>query len=314
MGLVDELAGLGGLARDGDEALLVDPVFVQQIRDHGGHQHQQCQHGALPHVIAAGDDLIDLHGQGGEVAADGGGVGEVLQRLDEHQQAAGDDARQGQREGDRPEGVPPAGAHVAGGVLHRRVDRGEDAGERHVGDGEEAQHLHHNQAAHAVYVVALDPQQGFCNQALPAEQEDDGQAQDERRRQDGQGGDGLQKALAGDVGAGDGIGEDVPDKGGDHRHDQAQSHGAAERLQIPGGGEDLRRSGQGEGAGLVGQAEEQDLDQGIDHEQKQKCDDRDHGEQHHRLAHDHLGLVPLFQAGSAFAAGAGRVCHLGSSC
>ena len=59
---------------------------------------------------------------------------------------------------------------------------------------------------------------------------DDGQAQNEGRGQDGQGGDGLQKALAGDVCAGDGIGEDVADEGGDHCHDHSQHHGAAERL------------------------------------------------------------------------------------
>ncbi|SCJ03353.1 Uncharacterised protein [uncultured Blautia sp.] len=61
MGLIDELAGLGGLARDGDETLFVDPVFVQQIGQHGRHQHQKRQHGALLHVIAAGDGLIDFH-------------------------------------------------------------------------------------------------------------------------------------------------------------------------------------------------------------------------------------------------------------
>ena len=126
--------------------------------------------------------------------------------------------------------MPPAGAHVAGGVLHRCVDGGEDAGEGHIGDGEETQHLHHDQAAHAVDVVVRDLQQPVGNQPLPPEQKDDGQAQNEGRGQDGQGGDGLQKALAGDVCAGDGIGEDVADEGGDHCHDHSQHHGAAERL------------------------------------------------------------------------------------
>ena len=210
--------------------------------------------------------------------------------------------------------MPAAGAHVAGGVLHRRVNGGEDAREGHVGDGEEAEHLHHDQAAHAVDVVVRDAEQGVGDQPLPAEQKDDGQAQDEGRRQDGQRGDGLEKALAGHVGAGDGVGEHIADEGGDHRHDQSQDDGAPEGLQIPGGGEDLRRGGQGEGAGLVGEAEDQHLDQGIDHEQKQEHDDRDDGDQHDRLTRDHLGLVPPFQAGGAFAAGARRICHLGSSC
>ena len=129
MAFIDELPGLGGLAGNGDKALLADPVFIEKVRGHRRQQQQQCQDGALLHVVASSDDLIDLDRQGGKFTADGGGVGEILQRLNEHQQTAGDDARQGQWESHRPEGVPAAGAHVAGGVFHRGVNGGQDTGE-----------------------------------------------------------------------------------------------------------------------------------------------------------------------------------------
>ena len=186
MGFLNELPGLGGLAGDCDKALFVDPVFIEKIRDDRRQKQQKRQHGTLSHIITAGDDVVDLNGEGGVIAADGSRVGEVLQRLDEHQQRAGDDAGEGQGEGNRPEGLPAACAHVAGGILHRGVNGGQNTGERQVSDGKKAHYLNHNQALEAVYAAAGDAQQVFRDQALLAEQKNDGQGQHEGRGEDGQ--------------------------------------------------------------------------------------------------------------------------------
>ena len=306
MGFLNELPGLGGLAGDCDKALFVDPVFIEKIRDDCGQKQQQRQHGALSHIIAAGDNVVDLNGEGGVVAADGSRVGEVLQRLDEHQQRAGDDAGEGQGEGNRPEGFPASGAHVAGGILYRGVDGGQNAGEGQVGDGEEAHHLNHNQALEAVYAAAGDAKQVLGNQTLLAEEEDNGQGQHEGRGEDGQRGHGLEKALGRYVDPGDGIGKDIADEGGDDGHNQAQRHGAAEDLAVPGRLQDGDEIGQRERAGLVRKAVDQRFGQRIDDEQQQQREREDDGNQQQGLAQDHLRFIEALCAGSG-------ICHERSS-
>ena len=234
MRLVNELACLRGLAGDGDEALFVDPVFIEKIRDHGRQQQQQCQHGTLAHIVAACDNVVDLDGEGGVVAADGRGVGEVLQRLNEHQQRAGDDAGERQGEGDRPEGFPAACAHVAGGILHGGINGRQNAGEGQVGNREKAHHLHHDKAFHAVDAAVHDVEQILGDEPLLAEQENDGQGQHERGREDGQGRHRLEEALGGHIDAGDGVGKHIAHEGGDGRYDKTQCHGAAKDLAVAG--------------------------------------------------------------------------------
>ena len=306
MGFLNELPGLSGLAGNGDEALLVDPVFIEKIRDDRRQKQQKRQHGALSHIIAAGDNVVDLNGEGGVVAADGSRVGEVLQRLDEHQQRAGDDAGEGQGEGNRPEGFPAACAHVAGGILYRGVNGGQNTGERQVSDGEKAHYLNHNQALEAVYAAAGDAKQVLGNQTLLAEEEDNGQGQHEGRGEDGQRGHGLEKALGRYVDPGDGIGEDVADKGGDEGHDQAQRHGAAEYLAVPGRLQDGDEIGQRERAGLIRKAVDQRFGQRIDDEQQQQREREDDGNQQQGLAQDHLRFIEALCAGSG-------ICHERSS-
>ena len=77
----------------------------------------------------------------------------------------------------------------------------------------------------------------ICQTTKLAKKKNNGQGQNEGRGQNGQCGDGLKEALAGHIGAGDGERENITDEGGDHRHHHAQSHRAAEGLEIPGSGE-----------------------------------------------------------------------------
>ena len=155
--------------------------------------------------------------------------------------------------------MPAAGTHVAGGVLHRGINGRENAGECQVSNGEKAHDLHNHQATHAIDVVAGNAQQRLGNEALFTEEEDDGQGKNKGRGQDRQCGDGLEKFFAGHVGAGDGIGEDIADKGGDDGHDDAQQHGPSENSQIAGCGEDRGQVCQREVSVRVRQAEDQDL-------------------------------------------------------
>ena len=306
MGFLNELPGLGGLAGDCDKALFVDPVFIEKIRDDCGQKQQQRQHGALSHIIAAGDNVVDFNGERGVIAADGSRIGEILQRLDKHQQRAGNDAGERQGECYRPEGFPAAGAHVAGGILYRGVDGGQNAGEGQVGDGEEAHHLNHNQALEAVYAAAGNAQQVLGDQPLLAEQEDDGQGQHKRRGEDGKGCHGLEKAFSGDIYAGDCVGEYIADERGDHGHDQAQRHGAAKYLAVPGRLQNGDQIGQRERAGLVGKAVDQRFGQRIDDEQQQQREREDDGNQQQGLAQDHLRFIEALCAGSG-------ICHERSS-
>ena len=270
MGLVDELSGLRGLAGNGDEALFIDPVFIEKIRDDRRQKQKQRQDGAFTHIVTAGDNVVDFNGERGVIAADGSRIGEILQRLDKHQQRAGNDAGERQGECYRPEGFPAASAHVAGGVLHGCVDGGQNTGERQVGDGEEAHDLHNDQALHAIHAAAGNAQQVLGDQPLLAEQEDDGQGQHKRRGEDGKGCHGLEKAFSGDIYAGDCVGEYIADERGDHGHDQAQRHGAAKYLAVPGRLQNGDQIGQRERAGLVCKAVDQRFGQRIDDEQQQK--------------------------------------------
>lgn len=124
--------------------------------------------------------------------------------------------------------------------------------------------------------------------------------------EDGQRGHGLEKALGRYVDPGDGIGKDIADEGGDDGHNQAQRHGAAEDLAVPGRLQDGDEIAQRERAGLVGKAVDQRFGQRIDDEQQQQREREDDGNQQQGLAQNHLRFIEALCAGSG-------ICHERSS-
>ena len=109
LGIVDHGAFPGGLAGYGDVGLLFNPVLGQDEEDDGDIQQHHRYRSAALHVVAADGLQVHLGGQGGEVAADGHGVGEVGYRFDEHQQEGVGDAGPYQGDRHRTEGAPLGG-------------------------------------------------------------------------------------------------------------------------------------------------------------------------------------------------------------
>ena len=106
LGIVDHGAFPGGLAGYGDVGLLFNPVLGQDEQDDGDiQQHYRHRRAALD-VVTADGLQVHLGGQGGEVAADGHGVGEVGYRFNEHQQEGVGDAGPYQGDRHRTEGAP----------------------------------------------------------------------------------------------------------------------------------------------------------------------------------------------------------------
>jgi hypothetical protein len=203
-----------------------------------------------------------------EGAADQHRVPEVAERVDPDQERGAGKAGPGQRQRDRPEGVEPAGAQVAGRVLERRVDPPEHAGQREIRDREKGQGLNDPDAVPAVDVAA-EAKEPVRHQAAAAEEEDEGQTADERRRDERQERDDAEQRAAGDVGPRRGVGEQEPDGDGRERGQERDQPGVGGEAEIARVGQDTDPFGR---SGLP-----EDSGHWHDHEQPEAGDDDEEG-------------------------------------
>src|SRR5215207_10760570 len=112
---------------------LTEDVGAQEALDHhherdrGHEQDERRNRGDL--VVAAHRGRVEQERQGRDLRhADEEGAGELVERLEEHEDRARHDAGRGEREGDGRKGAKPRGADVARRELEVAVDGGEGRG------------------------------------------------------------------------------------------------------------------------------------------------------------------------------------------
>ena len=189
----DEHAAAGCLAgeRGGSLALKIVLLYGEH-RKRDAEKNNRHRRGAGL-VVSAGDLEIDGRCERIIGAADDHGVGKVGDGLDERYQKRVAETRQQQRERHAREHLPARSAHVAGGFFERGVNVFQESLEHHVAHGEERQRLHDGDAPEAVHAVIVDLQQEAGDDAGLAEEHDHRKAEYERRRDDRQHGDHLEK-------------------------------------------------------------------------------------------------------------------------
>ena len=230
LGIVDHGAFPGSLAGYGDVGLLFNPVLGQDEEDDGDIQQHHRYRGAALYVVAADGLQVHLGGQGGEVAADGHGVGEVGYGFDEHQQEGVGDAGPYQGDRHRTEGAPLGGTQVPGRVFNAGVDGLQHARQQQERDGEIGDRLYEDQAFQPVDVGVAPAQETVSYQAPAAEQHDDGQGHGERRRYHRQQRHQVEQLFTFDGKVRGTVGEEEADRGGQHPYDDRQHQGIHQRL------------------------------------------------------------------------------------
>lgn len=152
LGIVDHGPFPGCLACYGNVSLLFDPVLGQDEQDNSNVQQHYRHRGAALYIVAADGLEVNLGGQGGEVAADGHGVGKVGYRFNKHQQEGVGDTGPHQRDGHRGEGAPLGRTQVPGRVLNAGVDGLKHACQQQESDGKIGNGLYEDQAFQPVDV------------------------------------------------------------------------------------------------------------------------------------------------------------------
>ena len=209
------------LAADGDVALFAQPHVLQHKCTNGEGQQNDGQHGgATLVVLRTHDGKKYVGGQDTEIAAQHQGVAEVRHALYKTQQKGIGQARTHQRPGDRSECHPVVGAQGLRGLFHGRADGLDHTNEHHETDGRKSQQLRQKDAPEAIDPARwLNPENlayPLGNHTREAQQQNHRQADDERRRDDGQQGQGFEKALEGHA------------RAGQHQRKRQAQHGTAQ--------------------------------------------------------------------------------------
>ena len=125
---------------------------LDQQRHDGADDQQDAEHAGRGRVVGglADEQLVGLDREDRAVLGEHERHAEILQRLDEHQQPAGQDRGQHQRQRDGAQHARARGAEILRRLLDRDVDRLERRGDRQHHIGIERQRVDHDDALGAV--------------------------------------------------------------------------------------------------------------------------------------------------------------------
>ena len=284
--ILDEHTAAGGLAGQGRGGLALEVILLhRKHRQRDAQQHDRHRRRARL-IVGAGDLQINGGGEGIVGAADEHGVGEVGDGLDEGDEEGVAETGEHQRQRDAGEDLPAARAHVARGLLERGVDVLQKTLEHHVAHGEEGERLHDGDAPEAVDAVVVDAEQEAGDDARLAEEHDHGKRQHERRGDDRQHRDDLEKAA--DKFTDADVDFDIGKEQAEQRREDADEEADLERvgdgLGKGGHGEDALEDAEAEAA-VAHEAVHQQDRQRIENEQSQKGDEHDDGGDHDGIGH-----------------------------
>ena len=121
-----------GAARAGRVVAARQERALDQQRDDGADDQQHAEHAGGGRIVGglADEQLVGLDREDRLVLGQHERHAEILQRLDEHQQPAGEDRRQHQRQRDGAQHARARGAEILRRLLDRDVDRLERRGHR----------------------------------------------------------------------------------------------------------------------------------------------------------------------------------------
>ena len=252
---------------DGDVGAGAHPEGVQEIGGQARHDEDDA-HGRRRGEVVHPDDLgVDLRGQHVVAAAHQDGIPEVGHAEDEDDEGGRGQPGPGQRHGHPPERGERPGAQVLGGLLQRGVDVAQHVGDQEIGLREEGEHLRQHDAVEAVDgPVEAEPPR---HHAVAPQQEDEGQGDQEGRRDEGQQGHQRHESLAGHGGPGHGVGQHHGHGDGEHRGDGGHGQAVDEDPQQPPRAEELAEVGERQ-ARRPGHAHPQHLEHGPHDEREQQ--------------------------------------------
>jgi hypothetical protein len=283
--------GAGRLPGDGHVLLARHPVALGEKGQHRGDQQDNGQGSPTRQIIHPRHLEIDLDRQDREPApAQDEGISEVRNGLDEkNQEGAGDS---GKAEGQRhpPEGLPAGGPQVRRRILQRAAQRLQDAPQGEVGDREEGEDLGQQEAAHPVDGELLEAEELTGDQAVVAEEQDDGEGTDERGRDHREDRRHREERLAGYVGPGQGKGEQEPDQAAAQRREDPHHDAVQERLLDEPASEELPVEPDGRDP-VRDEADREHPGEGIGDEEQQQREDDGHPHSQKRLVPEQAQII-----------------------
>ena len=216
-----------GAGRQQGHLLALDHAVGDEGEQGGGQQHQ-ADHRPHLEVPLADHLFVDVHRQHVVTAADHLGHAEVGDDQGEDDETGADQAVLGPRQGDGEEGPQLARAQGLGGLVQPGVGQGQGGENDEKGVGERPEHLADDDAD--------GPVNGFAHQkpldhALGAEQVAQRNRRQQRRRQDGDQGDGLEHALARNAAAGQPVGVPESEPDGDDHADDRDGQAVIDRIE-----------------------------------------------------------------------------------
>ena len=210
-----------GAARAGRVVAARQHAALDQQRGDGADDQQHAEHAGGGRIVGglADEQLVGLDREDRPVLGEHERHAEILQRLDEHQQPAGEDRRQHERQRDGAQHARARGAEVLRGLLDRDVDRLEGRGDRQHDVRVERQRVDRDDALGAVDRVERNAErlQRAGHDAGAAEQQHQRIGADERRQHQRQCGEREQRRLAADRQPREAEGERHADQHGEHR-------------------------------------------------------------------------------------------------
>ena len=187
-------------------------------------QQHHADHRAHREVLLADHLLVDVGRQHVEIAADHLGDAEVGHHQGEHDQRRADHAVLGAGQGDGEEDADLRGAQHVGRLVEARVGGRERRHQDHHGVRQAVEDLGDDDALEAVDLAAAQPR---LEEALGAEQVDQRQAGQQRRREDRDQRDALEQPAQRQHGAGQRIGVEE----GERHHDRGADRRDMEAVQ-----------------------------------------------------------------------------------
>ena len=214
--------------------------LAERVEQHRAHEHHGDE--CIGKRIAANvlQAVINLHRGHARVVEDQRDA-EVGEGPDEHDGAAGKEARLDQRQGDLEKPPEARAPEVFGGLLHRRVDVGQGSNRVEIDDGVEAEGVDQRDAEKLVRAEPVEgppmrPQAEVDDQAVErtvlAEDLLDADGADERRQDHRHEDEGSEKALQRKKEAVRVEGEGQGDQQGERRGGQREQEGIAQAAQI----------------------------------------------------------------------------------
>ena len=285
----DEHTAAGCLAGERGGGLALKIVLLHgEHRERNAEEHHRHRRGAGL-VVSAGDLEIDGRCERIIGAADDHGVGKVGDGLDERHEKRVAETRQQQRERHAREHLPARSAHVARGLLERRIDVFQESLEHHVAHREERQRLHDGDAPEAVHAVIVDLQQEAGDDAGLAEEHDHRKTEHERRGHDRQHGYDLEKS-AGEFAHADvhfHIRKQQTDQRGQNADEKADFQricdGASKGWHVENALEHVEAE-----SAVADEAVHQQYGERIENEKREECDQHDDGRDQNGVTHQFL--------------------------